>query len=87
MSFKINVLIKHDVESLIVKIRDWIQQSGGDFSGDTEKGSIAVKTAIGMVKGHYIVNGNECVLEITDKPFIVPQGIIESQIREALERV
>ena len=87
MSFKINVSIRQDVESLVGKIRDWIQQEGGTFSGDTENGSISINTMLGAVKGNYVVNGNECVLEITDKPFLVPQGTIESQIREALERV
>jgi len=87
MSFKMNVSIKQDVENLVSKIRDWVQQDGGSFSGDTENGSIVVKTVLGAVKGNYVVNGNECVLEITEKPFFVPQGTIESQIREALKKV
>ena len=87
MSFKINVLIKQDVKILVNKIRDWVQQEGGTFSGNTENGSIAIKTMLGTVKGNYAVNGNECALEITDKPFVATQGFIESKIREALEKV
>jgi len=87
MSFKMNVSIRQDVESLVGRIRDWIQQEGGSFSGDIENGSISIETMLGTVKGNYVVNGNECVLEITDKPFLVPWETIESRIREALEKV
>ena len=87
MSFKMNVSIKRDVEELVNKIKDYIQQENGTFSGDTENGSISIKTLLGTVKGNYVVNGNECVLEITDKPFLVPWETIESRIREALEKV
>lgn len=87
MSFKMNVSIKHDVEELVGKIREWIKQESGTFSGDTEKGNIVLKTSFGTVKGNYVVNGNECVLEITEKPFMLPQMIIESKIKEALEKI
>ena len=87
MSFKINVSIEQDVEILVNKIRDWVRKEGGTFSGDTDNGSIAIKTMMGTVKGNYAVNGNECILEITDKPFVATQGFIESKIREALEKV
>lgn len=87
MSFKINVTIKQDVESLVNKISNYVQKEGGTFNGDTQKGSISLNSAIGAVKGKYVVTGNECVLEITDKPFMTTQGFIESRIRAALENV
>lgn len=87
MSFKINVTIKQDVESLVNKIRNYVQQEGGTFSGNTQKGSISIGSLMSTVKGNYVVTGNECVLEITDKPFMVTQGFIESKIRAALENV
>ena len=87
MSLKMNVSIKEDVACLISKIKDLIQKEGGSFNGDTEKGSISLGSLMGTVKGNYVVNGNVCVLEITDKPFVATQGFIESKIREALEKV
>jgi len=87
MAFKINVSIKHDVEELVNKIRELMHREGGSFSGDSQKGSISLGTLLGTVKGNYVVNGNECVLEITDKPFMATEGMIESKIREALEKV
>ena len=45
MSFKMNVSIKEDVESLISKIKDLIQKEGGTFNGDTAKGSISLNSA------------------------------------------
>lgn len=87
MSFKMNVSIKEDVESLISKIKNSIQKEGGTFNGDTEKGDISLNSLIGTVKGNYVVTGNECVLEITHKPMVTTQGFIESKIRELLEKV
>lgn len=87
MSFKMNFSFKQDVENLTSKIRTWIQQEGGTFIGNASNGSIAIKTMLGTVKGNYTVNGNECVLEITDKPFLISHATIESKIREALKRV
>jgi len=86
MSFKMNVSITQDAESLVSKIRNWIEQEGGTFSGDTNSGCIVIKTFMGTVKGHYVVNGNDCELEITEKPFLVSNGIIESTIKDALEK-
>jgi hypothetical protein len=87
MSFKMSFTIKQDVESLVNKIRTYVQQEGGSFSGDTQKGSISLGTVLGTVKGNYVVTGSECVLEITDKPFLATQGMVESGIREALEKM
>lgn len=87
MSFKMNFTITQDVESLVNKIRIYAQREGGTFSGNTQKGSISINTIIGTVKGRYEVNGSQCILEITDKPFLATQGMIESRIREALEKV
>ncbi len=83
MSFKFKVNINGDVNCIVNKVKNAIQKEGGIFSGDANSGNISIGTPMGKVKGNYKTNGQECVIEITDKPFLVPQSTLESKIKEA----
>ena len=69
-----------------VKASSAIGQKGGQFTGDSNKGTFRIKTAIGAVEGSYEVlgtpSGNMTPIQvtITKKPLIVSTN----QIKEAI---
>lgn len=72
-----------DISEVLRKVEAAITHSGGSFSGNAEGGSFSGKSVLGMIRGEYVcVAGCEIVVTIKDKPFAVPYGMIESEIRK-----
>lgn len=82
MAQKFTVSTKDDLQTTLKRVETTITSKGGQFSGDTNKGEFSGTTPIGMVKGKYTVVGSHIEITITDKPFLAPQAIIESKIRD-----
>jgi hypothetical protein len=60
-----------------------ITGNGGRFRGDTEKGTFQGHTVAGLIRGDYCaLSDREIKITITDKPFIVPYSMIETEIRK-----
>lgn len=80
-SFEIG--LNDDPAVVLKKVESEITSSGGSFNGDTEKGDFAGKSVLGYVRGQYlVVSGKEIRVTITDKPFLVPNSAVESEIRK-----
>lgn len=73
-----------DLNADLDRIRKEIEKAGGIFQGDSNKGTIAVKTPFGEVAGTYNIRGGLAQIEITDKPFLVSRSMIESKIKAYL---
>jgi len=83
MAHKFTVTPKDDLSATLKRVETTITTKGGSFSGDTDRGNFSGVTPVGMVKGTYaVINGSDIQITITDKPFIAPQSIIESKIRD-----
>lgn len=82
MAHKITVSPKDDLQTTLKRVETTITNKGGQFAGDTSSGTFAGVTPIGMVKGKYLVRGNDIEITITDKPFLAPQAIIDGKIRD-----
>ncbi|TAN39242.1 MAG: hypothetical protein EPN25_12270 [Nitrospirae bacterium] len=79
--------------SFLVKVNDTLAErlkntekeitaSGGSFCGTIESGTFQGNSFVGMVKGEYCrVAEDEIKITITEKPFIVPYSIIETEIK------
>jgi len=72
------------IEGLIEKARAGITAKGGKFNGDTLSGNYDIQTQLGAIEGNYKVVIGAVVFEITDKPFFVPCGKIEEELRKYL---
>jgi len=49
--------------------------------GSVNENYFSVPTPLGTVKGNYVLSGGTLTINITDKPFLVPSGILESKLR------
>ncbi|MCK4763295.1 MAG: hypothetical protein KAW12_13945 [Candidatus Aminicenantes bacterium] len=69
-------------EGLFKKIKTLIENSGGTLSGDAGGGSFDLPIpVVGDVKGRYSISEQSAELCITDKPFLLPCGAIESYVK------
>ncbi|RPI34920.1 MAG: hypothetical protein EHM54_08975 [Nitrospiraceae bacterium] len=83
MAHSFTVKLTDEISSVIGRVRDEITGSGGRFEGNDEYGSFDGSSFLGTIKGEYrCISGNEIEITITDKPFILPYGTIESEIKQ-----
>lgn len=82
MAHSFNVKISRDITAVLKSVESYITGNGGTFEGDAARGIFQGRTPAGMIKGEYSsVAEDEIRITITDKPFIVPHGMIETEIR------
>lgn len=71
-------------QDIVAKAQGAIEKAGGKFLGDEKKGDFTVPTPAGTVKGVYTITAQKFAIDITDKPMLVPGGMIEEQVRKFL---
>jgi hypothetical protein len=83
MSHAFTIQLNDEITSVLRKVEEEITGNGGSFKGTFEKGSFDGKSLLGLIRGEYCsVSDNEMKITITDKPFLVPYHVIESEIRK-----
>jgi hypothetical protein len=73
-------------QDIVAKAKTAIEKAGGKFNGTEQSGDFTVPTPAGTVKGTYKIASQSFSVDITDKPFIVPGSVIESEVRKFLEK-
>ncbi len=82
MSHSFTVAVSEELAERLKKTKSEITESGGSFEGNMEAGKFSGNSFLGPVKGEYCrISACEIKVTITDKPFVVPYGLIEDQIR------
>ena len=83
MPHSFSVVVREEISVILRKVESEITGKGGRFAGTAEWGSFEGKSLLGVIKGEYRgVTETELMITITDKPFAVPYGIIEAEIRK-----
>ena len=72
-------------DSLLDKARSAIEKQGGIFNGDQSSGNFSVQL-MGTISGVYQINGQEMIVEITEKPMFIGCSQIESFMRGQFAR-
>lgn len=86
MASSFNINFPGNSNEFVVKANSAIKTKGGVFTGDANKGTFVLKTAIGAVQGIYQVLDNatpantQVAITITKKPFIVSMNKIQEVI-------
>ena len=84
MSCTINLPFSGSADAIVNKAKSAIEGQGGSFTGDNQNGSFSVSVMGSSIAGSYAVEGNMLNLLITDKPFFVSCGMIESMLKSKL---
>jgi hypothetical protein len=77
MSRTFSVSFTEDPSALIARAEKTAIKYGVDFKGDTTSGSFSGKG----VKGTYSIQDRIVTLTLIDKPFLIPWGLVEFQVR------
>lgn len=72
-------------EEVLNKARSAVQGQGGSFNGDTTSGNFKVTVFGNTIAGNYTVSGDNMNVEITDKPFLLSCGMIESYLKSQVK--
>jgi hypothetical protein len=74
---KIKLPITGTAQELVNKARMAVEKQSGVFTGDDNQGSFSLQVMGSAIAGEYLVDGEELIISITEKPFFVPAGVIE----------
>ena len=77
MSRTFSVGFTEDPSALIARAEKAAIKYGADFKGDATSGSFSGKG----VKGTYSIQDRVVIVNITDKPFFIPWGVVASEVR------
>jgi hypothetical protein len=83
MAHSFTISVSRPISLILGKVGSEITCGGGTFEGVESCGTFSGKTPLGFIKGEYCcISPGEIKITITEKPFLVPYGMIESKIRE-----
>ena len=74
-------------QELFVKIATMIHDHGGTITGGPSGGAFTVGSPLGAVAGTFMVSGQTCTITITQRPFLLPCGVIQNFIKSHLPAV
>jgi hypothetical protein len=75
-SFNFSFAKPQNISQAIEMVRSGIESKGGTFSGDEQQGNFKASGIIGQYKVSNIVN-----VTIQDKPFVIPNSLIENEVK------
>ena len=77
----IALTLKEPAETVIERTRDYAQQSGHLFEGDSTSGRFAGRSILGKIKGEYQIKEQTLEITLKEKPPLVPM----KKVQKALE--
>jgi len=85
MASKFTLNYSGDKEQLLSKIKNAIGDKGS-LSGDNQLGNFKGSTPLGSIEGSYSIDGDTITVNISDKPFLLSTGTIQSEFEKALKK-
>jgi hypothetical protein len=73
-----------DAESLLRRAKQEIVTAGGEFAGTAASGDFSVKSPLGSIRGSYQVEGQQILLVITKKPFLLSCSKIGKELNAVM---
>jgi len=77
MARTFSVDFTEDPSDLVARVQKAAVEFGADFEGDTTSGSFSGRGFAGT----YRISDSVATVTITEKPFLIPWGVVESQVR------
>jgi hypothetical protein len=76
------ITIEGSTATFIAKAREKVEENGGFFEENGNTGSFSVPLPLGQqISGDYGLNGQDMILHITHKPFVISCGKIEEYVK------
>ena len=82
MAHCFTIKVSEAIATVLKNVEATLTSNGGSLDGGAEHGSFSGTTPLGRIKGEYhCLSVEEIKVTIIDKPFLLPYGTIESEIR------
>jgi hypothetical protein len=78
VAISITMSTKEPIEKILTEVRGFASQKGVQVEGDNYKGRFSGQG----FEGNYSVNGQNFTIDVTKKPWIVPEGIVKNAIQD-----
>jgi hypothetical protein len=75
------------VGEVLHKAQAAIHDQGGHFKGDDSSGAFQLTVLGSEIRGSYNISGQELIVTIDSKPFMIPCSTIQSYLAKHLETV
>ncbi|ALM48364.1 hypothetical protein AMR72_05280 [Flavobacterium psychrophilum] len=85
MASKFTLNYSGDKEQLLSKLKNAVGDKGS-LSGDSQLGNFKGSTPLGSIEGSYSIEGDTITVNISDKPFLLSTGTIQSEFEKALKK-
>ena len=70
-------------EDIFNRARAAVEKQGGSFTGDATSGKFSI-SVFGTIEGSYSVSGQQLIIDINDKPMMIPCAAIENALKSQL---
>ena len=70
-------------EEVYKRAKSAVEKQGGTFSGDSTGGNFSINV-FGTISGSYKVAGDQLVINIEDKPMMIPCSAIEGALKSQI---
>jgi hypothetical protein len=77
-----NVELQDDAQAVVDRVKTRIAQHGGRLEGDETGGTFEAMTPAGMLRGGYSIAGKLATIDIHDKPWTLPDSMIQTVLQE-----
>jgi hypothetical protein len=76
------ITINGSTATFVEKAQQKVVENGGSFQGNGNTATFSVPLPLGQeIRGNYVLNGQEIVVNITHKPFVIGCGRIEEFVK------
>lgn len=82
-----NIPFSGSPRDVLRKAEAAIHDQGGHFRGDDTSGAFELTVLGSAIRGSYNISGQELVVTIDSKPFMIPCSTIQSYLAKHLEAV
>ena len=70
----------------LARLLDELKGLGAQVEGDERAGRLAGDTIVGRFEGTYEHDGDSLTIQVTAKPSLIPEKVIESQMDDLIRR-
>lgn len=82
-----NIPFSGSSADILARAEAAIHDQGGNFRGDDTSGAFQLTVLGSEIRGSYNVSGQELIVTIDSKPFMIPCSTIQSYLTKYLEGV
>lgn len=79
---EVPISIKRTAKAVVASAKEMLEEADGVLVGDAQCGAFRTPTPLGEIVGEYEISGKKLLVRITEKPFLVTEGLVRNKLNE-----